>query len=220
EARLLDSTVGHVVPLLPVASACVESELDASVERLFNEDGSADQGNSATGGENVAAENPKRLRKKRQAATDASGSSHPPKKLRSDHGTSSGAVNAGKSPSALKELLASSILNVESGIEIVATLPFVTSSVSATPEHESGVLADFFIGPNLWTMSASERFVISSYSSHHSSTNASRAEGDSIIRSADVPPVMTDAVITAHAASISSALASKLSTKVVTSRSV
>nr|GEV27633.1 hypothetical protein [Tanacetum cinerariifolium] len=234
EARLLDSTVGRVVPLLPLASACAESELDASVERLFDEDGSADQGDSATGGgrktkteivagvrivskENVAAENPKRLRKKRQAVTDASGSSYPPKKQKSDHGTSSGAVNAGKSPSALKELLASSILNVESGIEIVATLPFVTSSVSATPEHESSVPADFVIGPNLRTISVSKRFVISSYSSHHSSTNASRAEGDSIIRSAAVPPVMTDAVITTHAASISSALAPEPSTKVVTS---
>ncbi|GJZ48814.1 hypothetical protein Tco_0603004 [Tanacetum coccineum] len=38
----------------------------------------------------------------------------------------------------------------------VATLPMVTSSVSATPEHESGVLADSITGLNLRTIGASE----------------------------------------------------------------
>ncbi|GKC10844.1 hypothetical protein Tco_1007626, partial [Tanacetum coccineum] len=169
EAWLLDSIVGRVVPLLPVASARADSELEASVERLFVDE------------ENVAAEKPKRPRKKRQAATDASGSSHPSKKLRGDHGTSSGAASAGKSPTVLKQLLASSILNIESGVEAVATLPFVTSSVSATPEHESGVPAYSITGLNLRTSGASERFVISLDSSHHSSTNVFGAEGDSII---------------------------------------
>nr|GEW65543.1 putative transposase (putative), gypsy type [Tanacetum cinerariifolium] len=152
EARLLDSTVGHVVLFLPVALARVESELEASVERIITE-------------ENVATEKPKCPRKKRQAATDAGGSFHPPKKLRSDYGTSSGAVNA---------------------------------------------------GPNLCLIGASKRFVITSDSSHHSSTYASGVEGDSIIRSAVVPPVMTEAVITTNAASIPSALAPKPSTKVIT----
>ncbi|GJV83799.1 hypothetical protein Tco_1523697 [Tanacetum coccineum] len=139
EAKLLDSTVGRVVPLLPVAPAHADSELEASVDMLFNEGGSADQRDSASGGgqeaetelvtgvrifadENVVAEKPKRPRKKRQAVTDASGSSHPPKKLKGDHGTSSGAATGGKSPSVLKELLASSMLNVEAGVEAVATL--------------------------------------------------------------------------------------------------
>ncbi|GKF07928.1 hypothetical protein Tco_0042152, partial [Tanacetum coccineum] len=54
EARLLDSTVGRVVPLLPVALARAESELEASVDRLFNEGGSADQGDSAAGGDQDA----------------------------------------------------------------------------------------------------------------------------------------------------------------------
>ncbi|GJZ30521.1 hypothetical protein Tco_0575568 [Tanacetum coccineum] len=234
EVKLLDSTVGRVVPLLPIAPSRADSELEASVERLFDESGGADQGDSAAGGgqeteteivagvrivdeENVATEKPKRPQKKRQAATDASGSSHPPKKLRSDHKTSSGTVSAGKSPTVLKELLASSILNVESGAEVVATLPFVTSSVSATPKHESGVPADSITGPNLSTIGASERFVISLDSSHHSSTNAFGAEGDSIIRSAVVPPVMTEVVVTTHVASILSAPTPESSTKVVTS---
>ncbi|GJW68455.1 hypothetical protein Tco_0122879 [Tanacetum coccineum] len=145
-ARLFETTVGRVVPLLPVAPARTESELDASVDKLFDESGGADQGDSATGGgqeieadivtgvrfidaENVVVEKPKRPRKKRQAAADASGPSHPSKKLRSDHGTLGGAASAGKSPTVLKQLLASSILNVEFGVEAVATLPFCTSSV-------------------------------------------------------------------------------------------
>ncbi|GJR08479.1 hypothetical protein Tco_0791131 [Tanacetum coccineum] len=50
EARLLHSTVGRVVPILPVSPAHADSELEASVERLFDEGGSADQGDSAAGG--------------------------------------------------------------------------------------------------------------------------------------------------------------------------
>ncbi|GKG08015.1 hypothetical protein Tco_0333847, partial [Tanacetum coccineum] len=77
EARLLDSIVGRVVPLLPVSPAHAESELEASMERLFDEGSSADQGDSAAGGgqdagtrlvtrvniiaiENVTTERPKR----------------------------------------------------------------------------------------------------------------------------------------------------------------
>nr|GFB71698.1 hypothetical protein [Tanacetum cinerariifolium] len=86
----------------------------------------------------------------------------------------------GKSPFALRELLASSLLNVEVGVAGMSTLPMVTSSVSATPEHESGTPLDSIIGLNVRTIGASERFVISSYSFHHSSTHASEAEGDSI----------------------------------------
>ncbi|GJV85322.1 hypothetical protein Tco_1525220 [Tanacetum coccineum] len=196
EARLLDSTGD--------SAAGGGQEIKTRIVRIVAK-------------ENVAAEKPKRPRKKRQALTDADVSSHPPKKLKSDYGTSSGAVNAGKSPSALRELLASSILNVESGVEVVATLPFVTSSVFATPEHESGVPADSITGLNLRTIGVSKRFVISSDSSHHSNTNVFGAEGDSIIRSTVVPPVMTEAAVTTHVASIPSALAPEPSTKVVTS---
>ncbi|GJT29066.1 hypothetical protein Tco_0909341 [Tanacetum coccineum] len=155
EARLLDSTVWRIVLLLPIALDRADSELEASVEILFDESGTV---------------------------TDASVSSHPLKKLRSDHGTLSGAASAGKSPIVLKQLLASSILNVEFGVESVATLPFVTSSISATPKHESGVLADFITGLNLRTIGASERSVV-------------------------VSPVMTEAIITTHVASTPSATA-------------
>ncbi|GKD91141.1 hypothetical protein Tco_1366648, partial [Tanacetum coccineum] len=233
EERLLDSTVGRVVPLLPVSPARAESELEASMERLFDEGGSADQGDSAAGGghdaeielsmgvriiaaENVTAERPKRPRNKRQAATDAGGSSHPPKKLRGDYGTSGEAATSGKSPSVLKELLASSMLNVEAGVAAVATLPMVTSSVSATLEHKSGPPTDSITELNLPTLRPTERFVISSDSSHHFSTNAAEVGIDSFVRSVTPPPVMTEGVITTNVASIPTAPSLKTSTKVVT----
>ncbi|GKG47432.1 hypothetical protein Tco_0506917, partial [Tanacetum coccineum] len=83
---------------------------------------------------------------------DASGSSHPPKKLMGDHITSSEVATGGKSPSILKELLAINILNVKASIEVVATLPFVTSSVSAMPKWESGVPNDSVTRLNLRTI--------------------------------------------------------------------
>ncbi|GJS49902.1 hypothetical protein Tco_0600023 [Tanacetum coccineum] len=56
EPKLLDITVGRVVPLLPVAHACTEDELDTSVERLFDEGSGGnqvEQGDSASGGHGV-----------------------------------------------------------------------------------------------------------------------------------------------------------------------
>ncbi|GJW95084.1 hypothetical protein Tco_0174756 [Tanacetum coccineum] len=195
EARLLDSTVAAG------GGQEIETEIVTGIRFIADE--------------NVVTEKPKRPRKKRQVVTDASGSSHPPKKLRGGHETSSGAAIGDKSPSVLKELLASSMLNVEVGVTTMATLPMITSLVSATPEHESGVPADSIIGLNLHTIGASERFVIFSDSSHHSSTNASRAEADSVIRYDAVPLVMTEAVITTNVASIPSAPASETGTKVI-----
>ncbi|GJZ42844.1 hypothetical protein Tco_0590099 [Tanacetum coccineum] len=126
------------------------------------------------------------------AVTDASGSSHPPKKLKGDHRSFSGPATSGKSPSVLKKLLASSILNVESGVEAVATLPLVTSFVSAMPERESGALTDSVTRLNLRTIGPSERSVAP-------------------------PPVMTEAVITTNIASIPSVPAPETGTKVISS---
>ncbi|GJR70565.1 hypothetical protein Tco_0016630 [Tanacetum coccineum] len=174
-------------------------------------------GAKITADESVTAERPKRPRKKRLVVTDASGSSHPPKKLRGDYGTSSGAATGGKSPSVLKELFASSMLNVEVGVAAVATLPLVTSSVFVTPKRESGAPTDSITGLNLRTIGGSERFVISSDSSHHSSTNASGAEGDYIIRSVVVPLMMAEAIFTSHAVNAPSVLVSKTGTKITSS---
>nr|GEZ04304.1 hypothetical protein [Tanacetum cinerariifolium] len=216
EEKLLDSTVGRVALLLPVAPARLENKLEASVERLFDEGGSTDQVDSATdvsqevetgiatgvriiAEENAIAVRPKRLRKKRQAATDAIGSSHPPKKLRRDYRASSETTICGKSPSALREVLASSLLNVEVSVAAMPTLLMVTSLVSATPKHESGAPADSITGLNIRNIGASERFVISLDSSRHSSIHASEAKGDYIARSVVVPLVITEVVVTSHA---------------------
>nr|GEV21830.1 putative transposase (putative), gypsy type [Tanacetum cinerariifolium] len=162
EARLFDSTVGRLILLLPVS----QTRSEKAKTRIVTEVRSVVD-------ENVVAKRPKRPHKKRQVVTDASGSSHPPKKLR---GTT----------------------------EILVRTLLVVNLLSATPEHESGVPTISIIGLNIRTIGASERFIISLDSSYHSSTNASGAEGDSIIRSAVVPPVMTEAVVISHAVNIPS----------------
>ncbi|GJX79580.1 hypothetical protein Tco_0327729 [Tanacetum coccineum] len=163
-----------------------------------------------------------RHHKKRPAAADVSGSNHPPKKLREDYGTSGGHASGGKSPSVIRELLESCILNAEVGVAAIPrggnepsrssfpplaipTLPFVTSFVFATPEKDGDDFTDAVTGPNLRTIGPSVRFVISPDSSHHSSTKATEAEVESIPRSAD-PPIMTEAVVTTEAVGVSSYL--------------
>ncbi|GJV48506.1 hypothetical protein Tco_1438718 [Tanacetum coccineum] len=274
EPWLLETTVGHVVPLLPVAPARTSGELEASVERLFGEgDGgehvehsdsagggqgvdiqpviaTADtigehvehsdsaggvhgfeptvglsviftgyemtalrmgeplacrdhhrvricfpllpggQGDSAGGGqgvdiqpviatadtivEDVAPLQPMRRKKRKIVAADASGPSHPPKKLREDYGYTSGPSVAGKPRSAFQRLLVGAVLNAENP-------------------------ADSMTGPNLRTISAPQRFVISSDSSHHSGANIAEAEVDSVVRSS-TPIIATVVTTTVDAA--------------------
>nr|GFA67863.1 hypothetical protein [Tanacetum cinerariifolium] len=71
-------------------------------------------------------------------ADGASDSNHPPKKLRVDDGTSGDAVasTGGKSLATIQELFEQSTLNVEIGVMAAAIVPFVTSSVTPTPEHD------------------------------------------------------------------------------------
>ncbi|GJS87415.1 hypothetical protein Tco_0770051 [Tanacetum coccineum] len=189
--------------LLWDVSARAESELDASVDRLFDEGGSgnlAEQGDSASGGhgvgdavktvvEDVAPLQPRRQRKRKTVVPDAGGPSHPPKKLREDHGTLSVTSVGGKSRSAVQRLLAGAVQNAEVRGEPIPTLPFVTSSVSATPEREDEVHTDSATGLNLRTIGAPQRFVISSDSSHHSGANIAEAEVDSFARPS--VPLMT-----------------------------
>ncbi|GJZ00595.1 hypothetical protein Tco_0518024 [Tanacetum coccineum] len=176
EPLLLQTTVGRTVPLLPVAPDRAESELEASVDRLFDEGGSGnqtEQGGSAGSGrgadiqlvseatdtvaEDVAPLQPRCQRKRKTVVVDAGEASHPPKKLREDHGTPSGPSVAGKSRSAIQRLLVGAVLNPDVGVAAMPTLPFITSSVSATPEHESGDHIDSVTGLNLGTIGASQR---------------------------------------------------------------
>ncbi|GJZ00328.1 hypothetical protein Tco_0517757 [Tanacetum coccineum] len=77
----------------------------------------------------------------------------------------------------------SSDLEAKVGVAAIPTLPFVTASISSTPKRESGDHTDFVVGLNLCVIGAPPRFVISSYSSHHSGTNVAEAEVDSLVRS-------------------------------------
>ncbi|GJW97110.1 hypothetical protein Tco_0178918 [Tanacetum coccineum] len=178
EPKLLDTTVGRTVPLNLVAPARAESELDASVDKLFDEEGSGNQEeqNYSAGGDQGAGI---------QFVSEAV------EKLRDDHGVPGGPFVGGKSRPAIQHLLAGAVLNVEVRGEIIPTLPFVTSSVSTTPEHEEGDHIDSIARDNLCTIGASQRFVISSDSSHHSGTHVAETEVDSFIRSS------TPAMITA-----------------------
>ncbi|GKC08048.1 hypothetical protein Tco_0999658, partial [Tanacetum coccineum] len=92
---------------------------------------------------------PRRQRKRKTVVVDAGESSHPPKRLREDHGTPSGASVGGKSMSAVQRLLAKAVLNAEVGVAAIPTLPFVTSSVSTTLEHEVRDHTDFVVGDNV-----------------------------------------------------------------------
>ncbi|GJU53402.1 hypothetical protein Tco_1227116 [Tanacetum coccineum] len=128
------------------------------------------------------------------------------KKLKEDYDTSgdAGASTAGKSLAMLQDLLDRSTLAVEISVTAAATMPFVTSSVTLTPERKGGGHTDSVFGPNLCTHHPAERFVISSDSSHHSSTNAADVEVTSIVRSPIPPPlVMTAPVATTAVASTS-----------------
>nr|GEV07941.1 transposase (putative), gypsy type [Tanacetum cinerariifolium] len=146
EPRILDTTVGHTVPLLLVTPDCADNELEASVERLF------DKGSNG----------PVRLKsqmKRKSVAVDAGGASHPLKKLRGNHETPSGTS--------------------------------VGASVSTTLEREDEDHMDSVTKPDLCTIGAPKRFVISSDYSHHSGPTIAKAEVDSLVRSST--PVMTTA---------------------------
>ncbi|GJU04716.1 hypothetical protein Tco_1121146 [Tanacetum coccineum] len=130
-------------------------------------------------------------KKKRKVVGGASGSSLPPKKLRAYYGTSgAGASTGGKSVAALQGLLERSTLPVEVGVAEVATFPFITSFVSLTPEHEGGDRTDSVTRPNQRTQNPTERFVVLSHSSCHSSSNAVDAEVSSIVRSLALDPLL------------------------------
>ncbi|GJQ96260.1 hypothetical protein Tco_0007399, partial [Tanacetum coccineum] len=152
--------------------------------------------------EDVAPLQPMCQKKRKTVAVDASRPSHPPKKLREDYRDLSGPFVAGKPRSAVQRLLTGAVLNVEVRGEPIPTLPFVTSSVSATPKREKENPADSMTGPNLRTISAPQRFFISLDSSHHSGANIVEAEVDSIVRSstliiATVATATVDAIVTA-----------------------
>ncbi|GJY02555.1 hypothetical protein Tco_0360707 [Tanacetum coccineum] len=209
EPKLLDTIVGRIVLLLPVAPAHGKSELEDSVDRLFDEegnDGQAKQGDFASGGQGVGIQPvsgvvetnikdvvPKHQEKRKSVIVNSDEPSHPAKKLRKDHGIPVGTSVAGKLMPAIQRLLAGAVQNAAVRGEPVPSLPFLTSSVSTTPKREDERHTDTLAGVNLRTVTAPQRFVISSNSSHHSGTHIAETEVDSLIRSS--APAMTTATI-------------------------
>ncbi|GJX05934.1 hypothetical protein Tco_0193866 [Tanacetum coccineum] len=207
----------RTVTLLPTSVVRSSGELSASVEREFVGDASVgdggDQGFDSVGGQDnveptvpvtepVETEipGPKRSKKKRvtRGSERMPAASHPPKRLRADYGTTGGSATGGKSPSVLNRLLQDSRLTVEQGVPALPTLPFITSSVTASPLEEGGDRTDSVTGPSLRTVGPSARFVVLSDSSHHSGAKSADPEVDSLVRSA--APVMTEATTVATVA--------------------
>ncbi|GKF37251.1 hypothetical protein Tco_0114009, partial [Tanacetum coccineum] len=119
------------------------------------------------------------------------------------HGIPVGTFVAGKSIPAIQLLLAGAVQNAAVRGEPVPYFPFVKSSVSTTPEREDERHTDTLAGANLQTVTAPQRFVISSDSSHHSGTHIVETEADCLIRSS--APAMTSAttiIVTAGAATV------------------
>ncbi|GJW01870.1 hypothetical protein Tco_1560726 [Tanacetum coccineum] len=200
----------RTVTLLPTSVPRPFGDLSASIEREFVEDaggsGGGDQEVASVGGHGnfepivpttdnllveTEASGPKRSRKKRvtRGSESAPAASHQPKRLRADYGTTSSFAIGGKSPSVLNRLLQDSRLMVEQGVSSLPTLPFITSSVTASPLEEGEDHTDSVIGPSLRTVGPSARFVVLSDSFHHSGAKSADPEVDSFVRY--VAPVMT-----------------------------
>ncbi|GKE05092.1 hypothetical protein Tco_1397110, partial [Tanacetum coccineum] len=184
EVLLLELTRGRVVSLARVNDQGGADVQGAADDNFGDIDIMADDEAQA-----LVVGQPKKVRKKMKAADGAS----------EDHDASGdvGASTVGKSLAAIQELFEQSTLNVEVGVTAVATVPFVTSFVTPTPEREDSRHADSVTRPNLRTKPATERFVVLLDSSHHSSTNVASDEVTSVVRSlVSEPPIMTTAVAT------------------------
>nr|GEU49336.1 hypothetical protein [Tanacetum cinerariifolium] len=181
EPTLLETTVEHVVPLLPVAPDRFSGELEASVDKLFDDGGSgeqADQGNLAGGGYGTK-------------VVDAGEPSHPAKKLRGDYGAPGVPAVGGKSYSAVQRFLAGAVQHAEVRGGVMHALSFVSSSVSITSKSEGGDYTELLAGANLRTLEAPQTFIISSDSSDPSGVNIGEAEVGSVVRT--FVPIMTNA---------------------------
>nr|GEX64796.1 hypothetical protein [Tanacetum cinerariifolium] len=139
DPKLLETIVGRVVPFQP-----------------------AKQGDSASGGHgigidvvtktivrDVAPAQLKHQKKRKTKVVDAGEPSHPAKKLRDDYRASGGPTVGGKSQSSIQCLFVRAMQNAEVWGGIMPTLPFVSSSVSTTPEREDGDHTELLVGANL-----------------------------------------------------------------------
>nr|GEV56487.1 hypothetical protein [Tanacetum cinerariifolium] len=198
EVKLLKMTGGRTVPLDPPATTSPKDSGD-SIDKLFDD---ADQEDSVERGDDVleetiakdasevVAEKTKK-KQKRKVAGDASGSTHPPKKLRDDY-QSLLPNTSGKSLAALRGMILKGF-SIPSGV----TEPLIAASLA--PISDVGPL-ESMPGPNLRTRPPHVRYVVSSDGSHHS---GSYSEATSFVRSlATDAPVVTLVVTTTVVADI------------------
>ncbi|GJU13656.1 hypothetical protein Tco_1136052 [Tanacetum coccineum] len=188
EPKLLDTTVGHVVPLLPIAPARVKSELEASLDKLLMRVAVLVNEAAETVAKDAAPVQPKHQKKQKTVIVDAGGPLHPTKRLRDDHGTPGGPTVGGKSQSTVQCLLAKAVQNAEVRGEAMPTLPFVTSSISTTPEYEGGDHTES-LAPYYWIPVKVRYFL-----RLHSSVNVAKAKVDSFVRT--FVPIMTSVTTT------------------------
>nr|GEU95245.1 retrovirus-related Pol polyprotein from transposon TNT 1-94 [Tanacetum cinerariifolium] len=134
----------------------------------------------------LVADKPKKFRKRK--TVDGAGDSRlPPKKLRG----------------------ITSILAAKIGVTAAAIVPFVTSSVTLTPEHEGGEDADSVSAANVRTKRPTGRFVISSNTPYNSNPIAVDDDVSSVVRctvlraTVSIPAVLTAAVATSIVAGTS-----------------
>nr|GEZ48340.1 hypothetical protein [Tanacetum cinerariifolium] len=189
EPKLLETTIGCGVPLLPVAPARSSSELEASVDKLFDEMGVVSRRNKV-----IPQVVDMSQKKRKTKVVDAGEPSHPAKKLRDDHGALSGPTVGGKSQSSIQRLFVGAVQNVEVRGGAMPTFPFLTSFVSTTPERECGDHTELLVGNNLRTIRAPQRFVIFSDSSDHPGVNIAEAKVDYVVRTS--VPIITSATAT------------------------
>nr|GEU45269.1 hypothetical protein [Tanacetum cinerariifolium] len=170
--------------------------LELTKDRVVLLVGVYDRGNANVqgAGNDDVNEGPKKIKKKRKVTDGVGGSGYPPKKLREDYGTSddAGVSVAGKSLVSLQGLLERSTLAMKVGVTAAAIIPFVTSFVITTAEHEGGRDGDSATGPIIRTCPAMERFVVLTDSSLYSGTNATDDEVTSIVRSPVNPSIFRD----------------------------
>ncbi|GKD94684.1 hypothetical protein Tco_1374521, partial [Tanacetum coccineum] len=173
ELQLLDTTVGRVVPLLPVAPARSDSELEASVDRLFDKGGSGthvDQGDSAGGvgeqgadiqlvtktadivAEDVIPLQPRRHKKRKTIVANAGEPLHPPKRLRGDRETLRGLPSS--APVITNITIVTTTVDAATAVKEAPTRPYLfgvgSSSAGGTDPTPGGFLdvsgSDFLIG--------------------------------------------------------------------------
>nr|GEX04224.1 hypothetical protein [Tanacetum cinerariifolium] len=92
-------------------------------------------------------------------------------------------------------LLADAVLNAEVRVTALPTLPSMTAYVSTTPERGDEDHTNSVAEPNLRTIGAPQRFVISSNSSHHFGPTIAKAEVDSLVKSSTLV-IMTATTVT------------------------